>query len=244
MGRSLVIARREVGSFFTTPVAYVYLAIFLVLTSVFTFFLGDFYDRGQADLLPFFSFHPWLYLFLVPAIAMRSWAEERKSGSIELLLTLPVSVAEAVIGKFIAYWFILALALAMTMPLWFTVNYLGVPDNGIIIAAYTGSWLMSGAFLAVSLCVSTLTQSQVVAFIVAVVLCFLFVVSGSEIVLDVFKNWATNDVVDTIASFSFMTHFDAMSKGVLAANDILYFLLVIIGWLYAGVIILDENKAV
>ena len=241
--RSLTIARREFGSFFATPVAYVYLVMFLVLSSVFTFFMGDFYARGQADLLPFFNFHPWLYLFLVPAIAMRSWAEERKSGTIELLMTLPVSETQAVAGKFLACWGILGLALLMTTPLWLTVNYLGSPDNGIIVAAYTGSWLMAGAFLAISQCMSALTHNQVIAFVMSVLVCLLFLVSGSEIVVDVFKNWAPNFVVDTVASFSFLTHFEAMSKGVLAANDVVYFLLVIFVWLTANAVITEQNKA-
>ena len=241
--RSLTIARREFGSFFATPVAYVYLVMFLVLSSVFTFFMGDFYARGQADLLPFFNFHPWLYLFLVPAIAMRSWAEERKSGTIELLMTLPVSETQAVAGKFLACCGILGLALLMTTPLWLTVNYLGSPDNGIIVAAYTGSWLMAGAFLAISQCMSALTHNQVIAFVMSVLVCFLFLVSGSEIVVDVFKNWAPNFVVDTVASFSFLTHFEAMSKGVLAADDVVYFLLVIFVWLTANAVITEQNKA-
>ena len=205
--------------------------------------MGDFYARGQADLLPFFNFHPWLYLFLVPAIAMRSWAEERKSGTIELLMTLPVSETQAVAGKFLACWGILGLALLMTTPLWLTVNYLGSPDNGIIVAAYTGSWLMAGAFLAISQCMSALTHNQVIAFVMSVLVCFLFLVSGSEIVVDVFKNWAPNFVVDTVASFSFLTHFEAMSKGVLAANDVVYFLLVIFVWLTANAVITEQNKA-
>lgn len=243
MSRCFAIAQREFGSFFATPVAYVYLVIFLVLNSVLTFFVGDFYHRGQADLFPFFSFHPWLYLALVPAFAMRSWSEERKSGTIELLMSLPVTVGEAVMGKFFAYWLILALALVMTAPLWLTVNYLGKPDNGVILAAYIGSWLMSGAFLAISICISALTRSQVVAFILAVMVCALFVVSGFEMVLNTFSNWTSTTMSDTVASLSFLTHFDVMSRGVLAADDVVYFLLVIAVWLYACCIIVDENRA-
>ncbi len=243
MKNSWFIARREFSSFFATPVAYVFIAIFLMLSSVFTFFVGSFYDRGQADLLPFFNFHPWLYLFLVPAIGMRSWAEERRSGTIELLMTLPVTVAEAVVGKFFAAWAVLALALALTFPLWVTVNYLGNPDNGIIVAAYIGSWLMSGAFLAISMCMSAITKNQVVAFILAIVFCFLFVVSGSGIVLDAFQPWAGNLVIDTIASFSFLTHFEAMAKGVLALNDVGYFIILTVLWLYACLIIIEQKKA-
>ncbi len=238
-----LIARREFSSFFATPVAYVFIAIFLVLNGIFTFFIGNLFERGQADLLPFFNFHPWLYLFLVPAIAMRSWAEERKSGTIELLMTLPISVGEAVAGKFLAAWAVLALALALTFPLWLTVTYLGAPDHGIIIAAYLGSWLMSGAFLAISMCMSALTKNQVVAFILAIVVCFLFVVSGSNIVLDAFQMWAGNAVIDTVASFSFLSHFEAMAKGVLAMNDVGYFVIAIGVWLYASLIIIEQKKA-
>lgn len=243
MINTLFIARREFASFFATPVAYVFIAIFLMMSSILTFFVGDLFSRGQADLLPFFNFHAWLYLFLVPAIAMRTWAEERRSGTIELLMTLPVTVTEAVVGKFIACWAVLLLALVLTFPLWLTVNYLGHPDNGVILAAYIGSWLMSGAFLAISMCMSALTRNQVIAFVMAVVVCFAFVLSGSDIILSAFSGWADNSVLDTVASFSFLTHFEAMSRGVLALNDVIYFILVTGLWLYASQIIVEQNKA-
>lgn len=243
MGNIWIVTKREFASFFATPVAYVFIAIFLMLSGIFTFFIGNLYERGQADLIPFFNFHPWLYLFLVPAIAMRSWAEERKSGSIELLMTLPISVAEAVLGKFIAAWLVLSLALALTFPLWLSVDFLGEPDHGIIVAAYIGSWLMAGAFLAISTCMSAFTRNQVVAFILAVVVCFLFVVSGSSIVLDAFQPWAGNLILDTVASFSFLSHFEAMAKGVLALNDVGYFLIIMVVWLYASLIVIEQKKA-
>ncbi len=235
--------RRELSSFFATPVAYVFITIFLMLSGVFAFFIGSFYERGQADLLPFFNFHPWLYLFLVPAIAMRTWSEERKSGTIELLMTLPISTLQAVLGKFFAAWSVLGLSLLLTFPLWLTVNYLGDPDNGVIIAAYIGSWLMSGAFLAIGMCMSAVTKNQVVAFILAVVLCFIFVVSGSDIVLDAFKGWAPSVVIDTVASFSFLSHFESLAKGVLALNDVGYFLISMAIWLYASLLIIEHKKA-
>ena len=243
MGMIGILFRREFASFFATPVAYVFITIFLILSGVFAFFIGSLYERGQADLLPFFNFHPWLFLFLVPAIAMRSWAEERKNGSIELLMTLPISAFEAMLGKFLAAWAVLGLSLALTFPLWITVNYLGEPDNGIIVAAYLGSWLMSGAFLAIGMCMSALTKNQVVAFILAIVVCFLFVVSGSNIVLDAFKGWAPSVVIDTIASFSFLTHFEAMAKGVIALNDVMYFVILMAVWLYGGLLIIEQKKA-
>lgn len=243
MGIVFTLFKRELSSFFATPVAYVFITIFLILSGVFAFFIGSFYERGQADLLPFFNFHPWLYLFLVPAIAMRTWSEERKSGSIELLMTLPISAFQAVVGKFLASWAVLGLSLLLTFPLWLTVNYLGQPDNGVIIAAYVGSWLMAGAFLAIGMCMSAMTKNQVVAFILAVVVCFLFVVSGSNIVLDAFKDWAPSMVIDTVASFSFLTHFESIAKGVLALNDVGYFLISISIWLYASLLIIERKKA-
>lgn len=243
MGMVATLFKRELASFFSTPVAYVFITIFLILSAVFAFFIGSLYERGQADLLPFFNFHPWLYLFLVPAIAMRTWSEERKSGSIELLMTLPISPLQAMLGKFLAAWTVLGLSLLLTFPLWLTVNYLGSPDNGVIIAAYIGSWLMAGAFLAIGVCMSALSKNQIVAFILAVVVCFIFVVSGSNIVLDAFKGWAPSIVIDTIASFSFLTHFESMAKGVIALNDVGYFVIAIGIWLYAGLLIIEQKKA-
>lgn len=236
------IATRELRAYFATPVAYVFIVIFLALSGWFTFYLGGFYERGQADLQPFFTFHPWLYLFLVPAISMRLWAEERKSGSIELLMTLPVSVWDAVLGKFIAAWAFTAVALALTFPLWVTVNYLGNPDNGVVFTAYVGSLLMAGAFLAIGSCISAANRNQVVAFIITVVICFLFLLSGFPLVLDFFAG-APQSIVDTIAGLSFLTHFTALSKGVIDLRDVVYFLLVIAAWLYATSIVLELKKA-
>jgi len=213
------------------------------MMGVFTFYLGGFYERGQADLTPFFNFHPWLYLFLVPAIAMRLWAEERKSGSIELLMTLPVTMWQAVLGKFLAAWLFIAVALALTFPIWLTVNYLGDPDNGVIVAAYLGSLLMAGGFLAIGACISAANRNQVVAFIVTVVICFLFMLAGFPLVLNFFSGWLPTAVLDAISGLSFLTHFNSLSKGVLDIRDVLYFLLVIAAWLYANAIVLDLGKA-
>lgn len=243
MNMTKILFKREFSSFFSTPVAYVFIAIFLIMSGVFTFYLGNFFERGQADLLPFFNFHPWLYLFLVPAMAMRTWSEERKSGTIELLMTLPITPIQAMVAKFMAAWSILGLSLLLTFPLWIMVNYLGAPDNGVIFAAYIGSWLMSGAFLAVGICMSAVSKSQVVAFILAVVVCFVFVLSGTGMVLDVFKGWVPSVILDTIASLSFLTHFEAISKGVIAVKDVGYFLILIAAWLYAGLVIIEQKKA-
>jgi ABC-2 type transport system permease protein len=238
-----VIMKRELNAYFATPIAYVFIAIFLVLSGVFTFYFGNFYERQQADLIPFFSFHPWLYLILVPAISMRLWAEERKSGSIELLMTLPITMSQAVLGKFLAAWCFTGLALALTFPIWITVNYLGDPDNGVIFAAYIGSLLMAGAFLAIGACISAANRNQVVAFIITVVICFLFLLSGFPLVLDFFSVWASQALVDAIAQLSFLTHFNSLSRGVLDLRDILFFVLVIAAWLYASMIVLDLTKA-
>jgi len=243
LGPTTIIFKREFASFFYTPIAYIFIAIFLMLSGLLTFMFGGFYERGQADLLSFFNFHPWLYLFLVPAIAMRSWSEERKSGSIELIMTLPFTTMQIMLGKFFAAWAILGLCLILTFPLWLTLNYLGNPDNGVIIAAYTGSWLMSGAFLAVGLCMSACTRNQIVAFISAVVVCFLFVLVGSPLVIDMFQSWAPNTVVDTIAALSFLSHFQNMAKGVIAVNDVVFFILSITVWLFAGYNVIEQKKA-
>lgn len=237
-----VILKRELRSYFATPIAYVFIMIFLVLSSVFTFYLGNFFERQQADLIPFFSFHPWLYLFLVPAISMRLWSEERKTGTLELLMTLPVSRRDIVIGKFLAAWLFAGLALVLTFPLWVTVNYLGDPDNGVIFASYLGSWLMAGGFLAIGSCMSALTRSQVIAFVLCGSVSLLFVMAGFPLVLDAFKGWVPLLVLDAVASLSFLTHFNAVSRGVLSLQDFFYFLSVIAVWLGATSIVLDMKK--
>ncbi|MGB0513729.1 MAG: ABC transporter permease subunit [Wenzhouxiangellaceae bacterium] len=242
-GNLTIVIRRELASYFATPVAYVFIVIFLLMAGSFTFYLGGFYEREIADLQPFFTFHPWLYLFLVPAIGMRLWAEERKAGTIELLLTLPVTAAEAVIGKFVAAWLFVGLALLLTFPIWITVNVLGNPDNGVILAGYLGSWLMAGGFLAISACMSAVTRNQVVAFIISVVVCFGFLLSGLPMVLDLFRGWLPQSVVDAIANLSFLGHFTSISRGVLDLRDIVYFVLVIGFWLFANRIVVEIKKA-
>jgi ABC-2 type transport system permease protein len=238
-----IIFKRELESYFATPVAYVFIVIFLVLSAALTFHMGNFYERGQADLTPFFGFHPWLYLFLIPAISMRLWAEERKSGTIELLLTLPVTMLEAVIGKFLAAWLFAGIALLLTFPMWITVNYLGDPDNGVIFTAYIGSLLMAGGFLAIGACISATTKNQVIAFIVSVVICFAFLLSGFSIVLDFFRGWAPQSVVDAISSLSFLTHYTSLSKGVIDLRDVIYFVTLIGFWLYANAVVIEMKKA-
>ncbi|HAI15823.1 MAG: ABC transporter permease [Gammaproteobacteria bacterium] len=243
MGNLGIIFRRELLSYFATPLAYVFIVIFLITNGIFTFELGGFYVRGQADLLPFFSFHPWLYLFMVPAIAMTLWADERKTGSIELLLTLPIRLSEAVIGKFLAAWVLTGIALLLTFPIWLTVNYLGNPDNGVIVAAYMGSWFMAGGFLAIGSCLSACTKNPVIAFILTVAICFLFVIMGSPILLNAFPQWVPQVLVDAFSAMGFLTHFDSIARGVLDIRDFLFFTVFIAAWLLASAIVIEMKKA-
>jgi ABC-2 type transport system permease protein len=237
------IFKRELGGYFITPIAYVFAAIFVFLGGIFAFYLGSFFERGQADLQAFFQFHPWLYLFLIPALSMRLWAEERRSGTIELLMTLPVSMAQAVFGKYLAAWAFAGIALMLTFPMWITVNYLGDPDNGVILASYVGSFLMAGAFLAIGSCISALTRNQVIAFVVSAVICFIFILAGYPLVLDVVSAFAPDFLVETISSFSFLTHFTAISKGVIELRDLVYFVSLIAFWLFANAVVIDLRKA-
>ena len=236
------VLRRELRSYFVTPVAYVFLVMFLVLSAILTFFVGDFYERGQADLQPFFSMQPWLYLILVPAVSMRMWAEEADTGTLELLLTLPVTLAQAMVGKFLAAWLFVGLALALTFPLWITVNYLGPADNGVIVAGYLGSWLMAGSFIAIGACMSALTRSQVVAFILTALACTLFVLIGMPQIVDLFRGPVMGKLVKGVAHLSMLRHFEAISRGVLDVRDLLYFVLTTFGWLLAGVLLLDLKR--
>ena len=243
MHSTWVIFRRGLASYFTTPLAYVFIVIFLVMAGALAFFVGNFFDRGQADLLPFFNYHPWLYLVLIPALAMRLWAEERKSGTIELFLTLPVSIAAAVFGKFLAAWAFAAIALALTFPFWITVNVLGHPDNGVILASYIGSLLMAGAFLSIGAALSALTKNQVIAFVITAAACFIFTVSGSPIVLGFLTPWAPTGLINVVASLSFLTHFNAIMRGVIEMSDAVFFVSVIALFLYANAIIVELKKA-
>lgn len=235
--------RREFVSYFATPVAYVFITVFLFMSGVLTFFVGNFFERGQADLVPFFAFLPWLYLFLIPAISMRLWAEERRAGSIELLMTLPLPLPAIVLGKFLAAWAFTLIALGLTFPLWLTVNWLGDPDNGVILASYIGAALMAGGYLAIGAAMSATTRNQVIAFVLSASVSFLFTVSGAPIVLAFFEGWAPQAILDLIAGFSFLTHFNAITQGVIDMRDLVYFLSLILFWLYANGVIVDVRKA-
>lgn len=242
MKHTWTIFLRELEHYFRTSIAYVFLVIFLLLINVLTFYVGNFLERNQADLSSFFLFHPWVYILLIPAIAMRLWSEERKSGTIELLLTLPLRVPSIVLGKFLAAWCFASIGLLLTFPIWLSVTYLGAPDHGVILIGYIGSLLMAGSYLAICACLSATTKHQITAFILGVAVCFTFTVAGFPIVLDAFSTWAPNWVIDTIASLSFNTRFNNIIKGFVNLDDIFFFVSLIVFWLFANTLLVELNK--
>ncbi|HLB14198.1 MAG TPA: ABC transporter permease [Burkholderiales bacterium] len=237
------IVKRELVGYFDSPVAYVFIVIYLLLAGFFTFTFGSFFDRGEASLTAFFMWMPWLLLFLVPALGMRLWSEERRSGTIELLLTFPVTPWQAILGKFLASWIFIAIAMALTFPVWITVNWLGDPDNGVILAGYIGSWLLAGAYLAVSCLTSAITRNQVVSFILSVVICLGLVVVGFAPVTDLLARWAAPWLVEAVAGFSVLTHFDGFQKGVIDSRDFVFFASVIGFALFVTGVILRGHRA-
>jgi ABC-2 type transport system permease protein len=237
------IAKRELGAYFTSPVAYVFLVIFLLLTGFFTFTAGSFFERGEASLAAFFGWHPWLFLVLVPAVGMRVWAEERRSGTIELLLTMPIAPWQAIVAKFLASWAFLAVALLLTFPAVITVNLLGSPDNGIIVAGYLGSFLLAGTYLAITCMTSAMTRNQVVALILSVVICLFLILAGFNPVTDLLARWGSPAFVDTIAAFSVVTHFDGFQRGVIDARDLGFFLSVIGFALFATGVVIRGHRS-
>ena len=241
MNQTISIFKREFSGYFLTPIAYVFIVIFLFMNGVFTFFMGDLFSRGQADLEPFFTWHPWLYLFLIPALSMRLWAEERRSGTVELLMTLPVTVWQAVLAKYLAAWAFTGIALVLTFPVWVTVNYLGNPDNGVVVAAYLGSFLMAGAYLAIGSCISSLTKNQVIAFVITAVVCFLFTVTGLPMITNLFSSWAPQVIVETVTSLSFITNFQDLSRGAIDLRNLVYFVSLIVFWLFLNTVVLGNR---
>lgn len=237
------IFKREFNSYFATPLAVIFLVVFWMLSGVMTFYVGGFFERGEADLMTFFMFHPWLFLVLAPALTMRLWAEERKSGTLELLLTWPVSLYQAVLGKFFAAWVFAGLALVGTLPLWAVVTYLGSPDHGVILAGYIGSWFMAGAFLALGMCLSSVTKNQIVAFILAAMTGFIFVLIGSPAITGFLKGWMPDTMLQLISSFSFLTHFDRLTRGVLEMRSVVFFLSLIGVALYSNMVLVTYKKA-
>jgi ABC-2 type transport system permease protein len=243
MRMTFIVARRELAAYFATPVAYVFIVIFLVMLGALTFAVGNFFDRGQADLAPFFTFLPWLYLLLIPAITMRLWAEERRAGTIELLLTLPVAMWQAVLGKFLAAWAFAAIALALTFPMVITVNVLGTPDNGVILAAYAGALLIAGCYLAIGAALSATTKNQVIAFVLATAVCFVFTVFGSPVVAGFLADAVPADLLEAARRISLIGRYDSITRGVIAVRDLVFFATFIGFWLYANAVIVDLRKA-
>ena len=238
------IAKRELSGYFASPVAYVFIVIFLLLTGFFTFMAGGFFERGEASLVSFFLWHPWLYLFLVPAVGMRLWSEERRMGTMELLLTFPITAWQAIVGKFLASWLFLALALALTFPVWWTVTYLGNPDNGVIFAGYLGSVLMAGAYLAISCMTSAMTRNQVVSFIVSVVICLMLILAGWPPVTRLVDQLSESSALtEAVAAFSVMTHFEGFQRGVIDSRDVIFFLALIVFSLFTTSVIIRNHRA-
>lgn len=243
LNKTYIIFDRELKGYFRTPLASIFLLVFLSLSSGMTFFLGRFFERDQADLTAFFSWHPWLFLILMPAIGMRLWAEERRSGTIELLITLPVTNTQLVIGKFMASWVFTLIALILSTPIWITVNYLGDPDNNVIFVSYIGSWLMAGAFLALTSCLSTLTKNQVIAFIISSISGFILIMAGFSLILSAVRSWAPVWITETISSMSFLSHFSRIQMGVFDLNSLIFFLSMIILCLWINIQLVQIKKA-
>jgi ABC-2 type transport system permease protein len=243
LNKTYIILDRELKGYFRTPLASIFLLVFLALSSGMTFFLGRFFERDQADLTAFFSWHPWLFLVLMPAIGMRLWAEERRSGTIELLITLPVTNTQLVVGKFLASWIFTLIALILTMPIWITVNYLGDPDNNVILISYIGSWLMAGAFLALTSCLSALTKNQVIAFIISSISGFVLIMAGFNLVLSAVRSWSPNWITETISSMSFLSHFSRIQMGVFDLSTLVFFVSMIILCLWINVQLVQVKKA-
>ena len=239
-----VLTRREFAGYFITPTAWVFLVIFVSLSGLLTFYSGDFFARGQADLQSFFMFHPWLYVFLIPAVSMRMWAEERRSGTIEMLMTLPVSTACLVLGKFFAAWVFVGTALLLTTPMWATVNYLGTPDNGVILMSYLASFLIAGTFLSVGSCLSACTKSQMTAFVSTAMACILLTFLGSNDLMGLLTEVSSGKMLKLSQSFGFLVHFLSLTRGVLDVRDLVFFLSFSGVFLFATVVVLDHKKAV
>ena len=243
LNKTYIILDRELRGYFRTPLASIFLLVFLALSSGMTFFLGRFFERDQADLTAFFSWHPWLFLVLMPAIGMRLWAEERRSGTIELLITLPVTNTQLVVGKFLASWFFTLIALILTMPIWITVNFLGDPDNNVILISYIGSWFMAGAFLALTSCLSVLTKNQVIAFIISSISGFILIMAGFNLVLSAVRSWLPSWITETISSMSFLSHFTRIQMGVFDLSTLVFFISMMILCLWINVQLVQLKKA-
>jgi ABC-2 type transport system permease protein len=243
INNSLTVFKRELKSYFESPVAYVFMVGFLILTGFLTFSVTQFYERRVADLQPFFFWHPWVYLLLVPAATMGLWAEERRTGTIELLLTMPVTTTQTIVGKFLAAWLFIVLGVVMTFPIVLTTVYLGSPDLGVILGGYVGSILLAGAYVAVGMLASAVTRSQVIAFVLALLICLLLLLGGWPPVTSLFVRWAPAWFVEAVAAFSFTPHFQSLQRGVIDARDVAYYLSVMVFMIVATHIVLTGRRS-
>ena len=240
---TFTVFKRELSGYFATPVAYVFLVTYLVLAGVFTWHFGGLYEQDQADLAPFFNYQPWLFLVLIPALGMRLWAEERRSGTIELLLTLPITTGQAVTGKFLAAWAFMGVALLLTLSEWATVAWLGGPDHGVILVSYLGTFLLAGGFLAIAACLSAATKNQVVAFVVSIGAGLAFILAGHPPVLEAAGAILPDQLLEAVRQSSFLTHYTGIVRGVIEARDFVFFASLIGVFLFANAAVLDVKKA-
>ncbi len=239
----MAIVRRELSAYFATPIAYVFIVIFVALAGVFTFQVGNFFARGVADLAPFFLYLPWLLLVLAPAVAMRLWAEERNSGTIELLLTLPLTTTQAVVAKWLAGWLFLGVGLMATFGLWITVNWLGSPDNGVIALGYLAGWATGGVLLAAGAAMSAITRNQVIAYVLAAAVCFILMSMGTPLVQEVLGGALPAPVAEALLAISVPSHYAAVAQGVLTLAEVVYWLSMTAFWLFINVLVVEWKKA-
>ncbi|NQU41577.1 MAG: ABC transporter permease [Lentisphaerae bacterium] len=237
------IFRRELKAYFESPVAYVFMVVFLILTGFMTFSVAHFYERGAADLMPFFFWHPWVYLLLVPAATMSLWAEERRAGTVELLLTMPITMFEAIMGKFLAAWLFISLGVILTFPIVLTTAYLGNPDMGVVFSGYLGSILLAGAYVAVGMLTSSMSRSQVIGFVLGLLACLILLLAGWDPITGFFVRWAPGWLVSAVASISFMPHYESMQRGVIDLQDVTYYASIMVLMLFATHIVLDNRKS-
>jgi ABC-2 type transport system permease protein len=242
MSAFLALFRRELAAYFRTPLALVFTVIFLMLSNSFVFYLGDLYETGQASMQAYFRLLPWVCLLLVPAMSMRSWSEEFRSGTIELLDALPLPPWQQVLAKFVALWCVAVSALLLSFPLWLSLAWLGDPDHGTIMLGYIGICLMLAAMLAIGLCVSSFSENQLVVYLLTAMILLLYLLAGYPLALNPVREIFPQYVVDLIGSMSFLTHLNAITRGVLDLRDVLFFAVTVLFWLAVNLLVLRARK--
>ena len=232
----LALIKRELKLYFITPVAYIFTAIFILTSMSLTFYFGSFFSSGVAELSIFFSFIPWVFILFISAVTMKSWSEEKRLGTIELLLTLPIPLWKIVLSKFIATWAFVTFSIVLTFPIWITVNYLGNPDNLIIVGQYLGAILMAGAYISLGIFFSSLTSNQIIAFILSILVSFLFTISGFPLMINFITGVLPIEIVELISSFSFLTHFSSIQTGFFSLKGLFFFISFIALWNYLTIL--------